>query len=146
MLWIGIADAVFCIGIAVMMNIYPECDATVWSMVGWTVGLQALAAAGLYLAASYFLGWYVIDDETLDYPLIGPGRGKLKWTEIERASANHYLHMLVLRTRDGRKAYISAGLEGELSIYDIVMHYVPRKAVDPALLNLMESFAREADT
>jgi TPR repeat protein len=136
---VGLLAFVFFGSAAIISNVFPNPTTTWWT----TTIFVGFAALSLPLLLDYFLTWYDVSADGLDYGRLMGGRDHLKWALVRRITYSRVMNWFRLETDSGRVARVPLRLVGVPEFARIVLRGVSSAAISPGALLVLRSTANE---
>ncbi len=133
----GLVAFVFFGSAAIISNVFPNQTTTWWT----TTIFVGFAALSLPLLLDYFLTWYDVSEDGLDYGRPIGGRDYLKWALVRRVTYSRVMNWFRLETDSGRVARVRLRLIGMPEFARIVLRGVPSAAISARALPVLQATA-----
>lgn len=136
---IGILGAAFFFGIAIISNtIGKNATSTIWT----TLIFVGFGCAAIPMIADYFFARHRVSEQGIEYGRMFGPRGSFRWAEVRRIRFSNAMKWFVIEVASGTKVRVSAMLIGLPEFAYFVLQLVPRHAIEPDTLEILQETAQ----
>lgn len=136
---IGVVAVTFPLGVAILANTVGKTESM---PIGVTLFLVAFGLAFVPLIMNYIFAKHRVSERGMDYGRMFGQRGRLRWSDLRRVWYSASMKWFVLEATSGEKVRVSALHLGLPDFARLILLHVPRKAIDPRTVAILEETER----